>query len=316
MTTQLRNRMTRLVIRQSTTLLLLMVLISSVCCALRSGAAESSSMTATPLRVMSFNIRHGKAKDGENHWDHRHDLVVKTIHDFQPDLLGTQEVLDFQATFLRQQLPEYEFVGVGRNDGKLKGEMTAIFYRRDRFKKITEGHFWMSETPEVPGSKSWDTSLSRMTSWVELQDVQSEKHLFLFNTHFDHRGQQARLESAKLLRQMAIDLSKDTPFIIIGDFNAPAHMDLGKTHETLLHGDRSDGITLLDTFQVLHPEEVRGVTTFGGFKDRIHGPRIDWIIVSEGFKIQASSIVRTSYNGSFPSDHYPVTAILESPGNN
>src|SRR5688572_29237394 len=113
------------------------------------------------LRVMSFNIRYGTAKDGPDHWDKRKDLVAATIKKYAPDLLGTQETLEFQAAYIREQCPEYTFVGAGRDDGKVAGEMAALFFRTDRFEKLAEGHFWHSETPDQPGSKGWDTSLPR-----------------------------------------------------------------------------------------------------------------------------------------------------------
>src|SRR5688572_30355099 len=122
------------------------------------------------LRVMSFNIRYGTAKDGPNHWDLRRDLLVDTIRKFDPDLLGTQETLLEQAEYLAEKFPQYDWLGVGRDDAKRKGESVAIFWRKDRFEKLDAGHFWLSETPEVPGSKSWDTALTRMTTWVKLRD--------------------------------------------------------------------------------------------------------------------------------------------------
>ena len=170
---------------------------------------------------MSFNIRYGSANDGDNHWDQRSYLVVETIRMFDPDLLGAQEVLKFQADFLQQQLPGYAFHGVGREDGQTRGEFVPVMYRKDRFEMRDAGHFWLSETPAVAGSKSWDSSLPRMVSWVRLSDLDNDGGEFIFlNTHFDHRGQQARLESARLLRQRVEEITGGgVPFIITGDFN-------------------------------------------------------------------------------------------------
>src|SRR5688500_8882741 len=145
------------------------------------------------LRVMSFNIRFGTAKDGPNHWDLRRDLLVDTIRKFDPDLLGTQETLLEQAEYLAEKFPQYDWLGVGRDDAKRKGESVAIFWRKDRFEKLDAGHFWLSEKPDVPGSKSWDTSLTRMATWVKLRDRKAEgpaSQLVWVNTHFDHMGKQ------------------------------------------------------------------------------------------------------------------------------
>src|SRR5690242_18659922 len=121
---------------------------------------------ARDLRVMSYNIRYGTAPDGENHWDRRKDFLAETIRVFAPDLLGTQETLAAQRDLLAEKLPEYDHLGVGREDGRDQGEMAALFYKRDRFEKLGGGHFWLSETPDKPGSKSWDSALPRMVTWV------------------------------------------------------------------------------------------------------------------------------------------------------
>lgn len=183
--------------------------------------ATTPAVNAEPIKVMSFNIRNGKAKDGENHWEKRDDLVAETIRMFDPDLLGTQEVYDFQGKYLHESLPEYGFHEVGRNDGKTEGEYVPIMYKKDRFQVSDSGHFWLSETPNIPGSMSWDTSLTRMASWIQLSDLKNDGAKIMFvNTHFDHRGKIARLESMRLIRKRAEEyMAKGIPFIIVGDFN-------------------------------------------------------------------------------------------------
>lgn len=147
------------------------------------------------VSVVSFNIRYGTARDGENHWDRRRDHLVEAITRLDPDLLGTQETLGFQRDFLVEKLPGYTAFGVGREDGGQRGEMTALLWRTERFEKLDGGHFWLSENPDRPGSKSWDTSLPRMASWVKLRDREhpAAKPILFLNTHFDHRGARARL---------------------------------------------------------------------------------------------------------------------------
>ncbi|MBA4032034.1 MAG: hypothetical protein C0478_14245, partial [Planctomyces sp.] len=210
------------------------------------------------LRVMSFNIRYGTANDGPNHWEKRRDFLVQTIQAFDPDLLGTQETLGFQKDFIAEKIPGYTPFGVGREDGGTQGEMTAIFFRTSRFEKLGGGHFWLSETPEVVGSKGWDTSLPRMVSWVKLKDLQpgpkssAAPEIYFFNTHFDHVGKVARIESAKLLRQQITTIAGNAPVILTGDFNSG---ESSRAYNELF-GAAPEGevLTILrDAHRVAHP---------------------------------------------------------------
>src|SRR5262245_22981941 len=130
-------------------------------CAIFRPVSNLAAPPSSELRVMSFNIRYGAAKDGENHWDKRKEFLIVTIKAFNPDLLGTQETLGFQRNYIAEKFPDFEVLGVGRDDGREEGEMTAVYFKRSRFEKLDGGHFWLSETPDQPGSKSWDTSLTR-----------------------------------------------------------------------------------------------------------------------------------------------------------
>ena len=157
---------------------------------------------AGELTVMTFNVRYGSANDGGNAWPHRKETLVAAIREYAPDLLGLQECLDFQAAYIVAQLPEYGWFGLGRRtDGT--GEMTPILYRKARFFPVNTGHFWLSETPDLPGSKSWKSSLPRIATWGRLYDPAAEQFIHFINTHFDHRSASARLESAKLIAQRA-----------------------------------------------------------------------------------------------------------------
>lgn len=269
------------------------------------GAEENPKEGREPaIRVMSFNIRFGAADDGKNSWRHRRYLVLETIQMFAPDLLGAQEVLGFQAEFLQQNLKGYGFHGVGRDDGKAKGEMVPILYRLDRFALLDAGHFWLSETPKLPGSQSWDASLPRMLSWVILRDRKGKGRPFAFaNTHFDHRGSQARLESAKLIRRWAE--SVDSPMILAGDFNA------GEGSAPYNALARANGLTaFVDSYRAIHPKKNPREGTFSHWIGRREGSRIDWILHSAKFLTLNASINYTNEEGRHPSDHYPVQAIL------
>jgi endonuclease/exonuclease/phosphatase family metal-dependent hydrolase len=256
-----------------------------------------------PLRVTSFNIRHSRAKDGPNHWTLRRDVFFETLKRAQPDLLGLQEVLADQAAEIRAAMPGHDFVGVGRNDAKEDGEFSPILFRRERFEKLDSGHFWLSQTPETIGSRGWDANIPRLVTWVKLRDRLANDRRFLFvNTHWDHMGQVARLESARLMRQR---LAPDLPVIVTGDFNCTED---DPPYAALLHGQTQP--QLLDSFREVHPTRTREEATFNGFDGRSTGSRIDWILHTPHFTASAASIDRFNVDGRYPSDHFPVHAQL------
>ena len=264
--------------------------------------------TATDsLKVMSFNIRYGAAKDGINKWENRKNLVLDTIKDSNPDLLGLQEVLGFQADFLKKNLTGYAFHGVGREDGKEKGEYVPLMYKTKRFVLERSGHFWFSETPDKPGSKSWDSSLPRMLSWVALRDLKNEEIFIFANAHYDHRGKVARLESAKLMRKQWESVEGDVPLVITGDFNTTED---GKPYAVLVNGPDDASAKLIDSYRVIHPNRQPDEASFGGFKGVRKGSRIDWILHSEKFTTRNATINYSQENGRYPSDHYPIEALL------
>lgn len=264
------------------------------------------------IRVMSFNIRFATANDGENSWPNRKDLLVETIRAFDPDLLGTQETLAVQRDFLKSSLKDHEVLAAGRDDGAEKGEMMALFYRKTRFEKLAGGHFWLSETPDTVGSKSWDSSLPRMVTWVKLKDLKNPDHppLAFFNTHFDHRGKQARLESAKTIRRKIAELASGCRVIVTGDFNTG---ESSPPYDALFAPGTDGKPALIDTFRANNPTRTDTEGTFSGFRpDATKGARIDWIGCSPDFEIRKADIDRTDRNGRTPSDHFPVIAVLAS----
>lgn len=275
----------------------------AVCC-----LSTSLSAAEPAIKVMSFNIRYGAANDGDNSWPKRQHLVLETIEMFGPDLLGGQEVLGFQAEYLKENLPGYAFHGVGREDGVAKGEYVPVMYRTDRFELIDSGHFWLSETPEEPGSESWDTSLPRMCSWVILRDKEGDGRPFAFaNTHFDHRGRQARLESAKLIRERAEGIEDEIPVIIVGDFN---NGEDDAPYAALVKADGAAGTPFVDSYRAIHPERTELEGTMSGWRGNRKGRRIDWIVHSPKFVTLWAAINYTNEDGRYPSDHYPVQAII------
>ena len=286
-------------------LLLLTILIAGPAAAEREAPIEKEN--ARVVRVMSFNIRNSNARDGANHWMFRRDLVAQTIRRFEPDLLGTQEVLADQFDELGRILPDYVPVGVARDDGQRAGEWSAIFYRSKRFEPIDTGNFWLSENPEKVGPLAWDAACVRICTWAKLKDRVTGIELVHANTHFDHKGKVARLESAKLIGRELARIAGAAPVILTGDFNCNEDND---AYQALTAPETAGALKLVDAYRRLHPNRAAVEATFHGFKGTIAGSRIDWILHSPAFKPVSAEIVRTQ-GERHVSDHYPVTAVLE-----
>jgi len=263
------------------------------------------TMTATAdtsLTVMSFNIRYGTDGDGKNSWGERRATVANAIKHHTPDVVGLQECIDFQAEYLVETLPEYQWVGMGREaDGG--HEMTAVLYRKDTLSPVETANFWLSETPDVPGSISWDSGYVRMATQVKFMHRESRKQFHFINTHLDSRGEQARLEGAKLIAKRLESIPSNVPTIITGDFNALA--------EDSQVWNVFKGAGFSDTW-VTAKERVGPPITMGRFrapkKDTV--ARIDWVLV--GGPIRSERCETSLYNedGRYPSDHYPIVARL------
>jgi endonuclease/exonuclease/phosphatase family metal-dependent hydrolase len=268
-------------------------------------AADTAPLT---LRLMSFNIRYGTARDGADHWDKRKTLLSGTIRAYDPDLLGMQEVLSSQADYLQEQLPAYGFTGSGRDDGKRAGEYSPIMFKKDRFDLIASGQYWLSETPEKIGSKSWDAALPRIMTWARLKEKTTGVTFLIANTHWDHVGNKARVESAKLMRRL-IDQNRqgDEPVLVTGDFNS---FETDAQYQTLTAPD-AVVVKLIDAYREVHPERKPDEATFHAFKGGREGLRIDWILHSPHWRATAASIDHTQRDGHYPSDHFPVTAEVQ-----
>lgn len=254
------------------------------------------------LKVMSFNIRYGLADDGDNHWDNRKSLALARIQAFAPDVLGLQECRDdAQAEFIQSHLPAYEFYGVRRGGaGESALEMAPILFRKTAFQLVRAGCFWLSKTPQMVGSQSWDSPFARTATWAELVHRPSGQPLLFLNTHFDYQPQ-AIDESAQLLQRWAHPAAVNQPVIVTGDFNAnktsaayrclTAHAVLCDVHyQTRLDADTD--------------------ATFHGFGQPETLAPIDWMLASHHFRVVAAAIDRTHEGNLYPSDHYPITAVL------
>lgn len=259
------------------------------------------------LNVMSFNIRYDNPDDSLNNWQYRKDVAAKTIKNQNADIVGTQEVLVNQLNDLKSRLPEYNAIGVGREDGIEKGEYSAILYKKDRFKEIKSGYFWLSETPEVAGSKGWDGACERIATWAILEDISSKKQLFFINTHLDHVGKIARQEGVTLLLSRANALANGLPIIMTGDFNATPESDVIK-HVTDVNSPE----------HLIHSKDIAveksGTDwTFHGFGKVPMERRefIDYVFVSKGIKVAKHSVLREKLDDIFISDHSVVVAQIE-----
>lgn len=255
----------------------------------------------TDLHVLSFNIRNGRANDGDNSWPKRRPLVSDVIREHNPDVVGLQEAFRFQLDQLAEDLPYFREVGEGRGGGAAD-EYSAILYRADRFELLDSGTFWLSDTPEVV-SKHWGHYHYRICTWAHLKDRNTGSAFYLFNTHFDHKSQLARVNSAKLIRQRIGERVDGDPVIVTGDMNA------GEDNPAIaLLKAKDSPYALVDTFRVVHPDAVEVGTGNGGYTGKRNGAKIDYVFVSPGIRTLDATIDQEKRDGRYPSDHYPVTA--------
>ena len=266
----------------------------------------SCAQKSNPINSMSFNIRYDNPKDGIQNWHQRKENIVRMINFYDLDIMGLQEVLANQLNYLKTNLGQYHTVGIGREDGKEKGEFSPIFFKASRYKEIKSGTFWLSETPEKV-SKGWDAALERIATWAVLKDKTSGEELIFMNTHFDHKGKLARVESAKLLKQKAIELAGDLPLILTGDFNLPPESNGIKT---MIEPDGDN--TLVNSSSIATYSYGPDWTTCG-FDNRPFDNRkvIDYIFVKNVKKVIKYAVFSEMLNDIYLSDHCPVFAQIK-----
>lgn len=285
-----------------------LVVFAAACAAAPLAAQEPAqpAEAAGQFRVLSYNIRYDNPGDGADVWANRRDAMADYLAEARPDLFGLQEALQRQIEYLAGKLPDYRWYGVGRDDGKLRGEFTPIFYRHERLQPLEQGTFWLSETPDEPGSKSWDTAITRICSWVKFRDQQTEREFYAFCTHFDHRGQQARLESARLLRRKIATIAGDAPVVLLGDFNCTPSSE---PYRALTIQDAELPPAFVDAKDATATPHAGPDSTWNGFTRIAPQRRIDFIFV-RGFDVAAHRIDDPRVSGRFVSDHLPVVADL------
>ena len=259
---------------------------------------------ALELKLMTFNVRYENGGDiGDKAWSQRVPHIVRMLRDEAPDVLGIQEAEHGQAADLWASLPDYEFFGSAREDGARRGEYTAILYRRDRFEPDPSdpGTFWLSDTPEKPGSATWGNEIPRTVTWLRLTDRATQRSFYAFNTHWDHRNQNSRLRSADLLAERIVKRkSPGDPAILLGDFNALPH---NPAIQTL-----AKRAMLTDTLQVLHPAHKQR-PTLHFWRGNAAGPvNVDHIFTTGKADILEAAI--RDHDQPMLSDHFPVTARI------
>ena len=249
-----------------------------------------------PITVATYNLRYKNKNDGPNAWENRKENVKALVRFHEFDIFGTQEALREQLNDVAE-LKEFVFIGAGRDDGKEAGEHSAIFYKKDRFKVLQSGNFWLSETPDKPG-KGWDaTCCNRICSWGKFSDLRTKKDFYFFSVHFDHQGVEARRQSGKLMVTKIKEIAKNEPVILTGDFNSTPETEQIQTLQTLLS----------DTHNVTVTPPYGPEGTFNSFKfDAPMDKRIDYIFVSKQFNVLKYGVLTDAKEKKYPSDHQPV----------
>lgn len=251
------------------------------------------------INVISYNIRYNNTGDKENAWPNRKENVKALVKFHDADILCVQEALSLQVDELLEN-SNYDMVGAGRDDGKRAGEFSAIYFDKTRFEKRDGGTFWLSETPGRP-SKGWDAALNRVCSWVKLYDRWNKKEFIVFNTHYDHIGVQARIESAKLIKKKIQEIAPKLPVVLTGDLNVTPETEAIATIKSFLTDAKEATL-----------EPAYGPTgTFNAFKfDSPLKDKIDYIFINKGFKVQKFGVLSDSKDLRYPSDHLPIIARL------
>ena len=268
------------------------------------GVLSTGLAEAKPLRVLCYNLRYITSGDkGERAWAARRDQAADLIKGDSADIVGIQEGLPQMMDDLAERLSGYAVIGVGREDGIAQGEHAAILVRADRFRIQESGTFWLSDTPEICNSCTWGNTVTRICTWAKLYDRETKRTFHFFNTHLDHASPEARQKGTELILARITLRQPQGPVILMGDLNAP---DDDPLHASI----KTAGFT--DVWRTANPdapaEESGTFHNFTGMADR---SRIDYIYATPDLKIVESAILRSSLNGNYPSDHFPIRATLE-----
>ena len=282
-------------------------------------ALFTPAVAQADISTMSFNIRYdGGGADSyveDTGWNYtcgpRSERVLATIEAFDPDILGVQEALDNQMRDVVLGLPEHNFYGVGRNDGATDGEFAAIFWRASRFVDFDSGTFWLSDTPDEPGTTFEGAAAVRIASWVILDDTATGSSYFVLNTHWDHVCNPCADDSAALIRERATSLAEGRPIIIMGDLNTT---ETQSAFTTLMGASDPAGFQLVDGYRELYPSRASNEATYHAFGGSTSGSRIDFVLATQELGAISAGIDHTVFSCGYPSDHFPVTVTWSDPG--
>lgn len=267
-------------------------------------AAHTASADALKLEVMAFNLRYASDQP-PNAWPDRRPVVAEVFNQVQPDIVGTQEGVFRQIKDIDTDLPAYDWVGLGREGGS-RGEFCAIFYKHEKFEVVAFDHFWLSATPEIIGSITWDHKHHRMATWAHFRERSTGHEFVVLNTHFDHRSELARKNSAALICDRIEQFDAELPLIVVGDFNCLA----GDSEPFEILTTNSG---LIDTWAMAFSRgPIPTLNTFHGYNShKFEDRRIDWVLARNPSEVRRARIITTQTDGQFPSDHFPVTATIE-----
>lgn len=266
-------------------------------------AQPAAAPGAEPLRVMTFNVRLNTPADSLDAWPHRKEAVAGVIRFHGADFVGLQEPQHNQLVDLDSLLPGFAWFGLPRGDGGERDEYSAVLYRTDRLVLLDHDTFWLSESPDVPGLRGWDAAYPRIVTWGRFRDRATGDTLYHFYTHFDHVGEEARAESAHLLRRQIATIAGDAPVVVTGDFNA--------TPDAEPYAIMTEGDVLVDARTVTEEPPHGPVSTWNGFTALVPDRRIDYVFVGRGVRVRKYGALAETIDGvRFPSDHLPVLAEI------
>ena len=271
-----------------------------------------ASTTSRDFTALTLNIRYDNPSDGRNAWPNRREAVINFLKGADADFIGLQEATPPQLVQVAEAIPEYAFIARTRERDGVRGEATPLFWRVDRWEidPKHQGTTWLSEKPDEPGSKSWDSSLPRIVTWGRFIEKATGRAVWIYNTHFDHRGAQARLESGRLLARLIGDRAKaEEPILVMGDFNCQPDSAPIKAMKT---GGGERPVKLVDAWKKSNPDEPANAT-WNGWKPVEKGRRIDLVLVSEDCAVSEALIPRPLVDGRPISDHWPVRATISLP---
>jgi endonuclease/exonuclease/phosphatase family metal-dependent hydrolase len=259
------------------------------------------------LTIMTFNVRYDTPADGVNAWPNRISLIEEYMNHEKPDIVGMQENLYHQNEDLLSIMPGYTYIGTGRDDGKQSGEFSPLFYRTDVFELLEHSQFWLSETPDVPGSIGWEAVLPRVVTWAKFRHIESNKKLYVFNTHFSHVSDLARRKSMEFMADQIQSIAGTERIIVTGDFNIAKGSQL--YYDMLARFYRYGQ---LQNAELISADPVNDAySTFNGFRDNATPVVIDYIFVNNFFEVVSYHVDKIKKGDVFISDHWPVKAVVK-----